>query len=122
MIPSKENLFDHFSTINEYWSPKVIAKVNDQYVKCAKLKGEFVWHQHELEDELFYVVKGSLQIQYSDHVINLNEGELHVVPKGVSHNPVAEDECWILLIETVSTKHTGEVKTDKTKSIEQQLK
>ena len=79
------------------------------------------WHKHDDEDELFYVLRGRLVIEYEDGQVVLNEGDFHVVPKGVMHNPVAKDECWIALIESVTTKHTGDVVTDKTKSIEQQL-
>jgi len=107
--------------VDDYWSPRVVGRVNDQYIKVAKLMGTFTWHKHDDEDELFYVLKGSLVIEYEDDQVVLNEGDFHVVPKGVMHNPVAEDECWIALIESVSTKHTGDVIIDKTKSIEQQL-
>jgi len=107
--------------VDDYWSPRVVGRVNDQYIKVAKLMGTLAWHKHDDEDELFYVLKGSLVIEYEDDQVVLNEGDFHVVPKGVMHNPVAEDECWIALIETVSTKHTGDVTIDKTKSIEQQL-
>ena len=106
--------------VTDYWSPRVVGRVNDQYVKVAKLKGEFVWHKHDDEDELFFIVKGRLVIQYEDGAVTLNEGEFHIVPKGVRHNPLAEEECWIALIEPVATKHTGDVVTDRTKSIEEQ--
>ncbi|MGF1619013.1 MAG: cupin domain-containing protein [Rhodomicrobiaceae bacterium] len=107
--------------VADYWSPRVVGRVNDQYVKVAKLKGEFVWHKHDEEDELFFIVKGSLVIQYEDGTVTLNEGEFHIVPKGVRHNPLAEEECWIALIEPVATKHTGDVVTDRTKSVEEQV-
>jgi mannose-6-phosphate isomerase-like protein (cupin superfamily) len=107
--------------VNDYWSPRIVGQVNDQYVKVAKLKGEFVWHKHDDEDELFYVVKGQLVIQYEDGAVTLDEGDFHIVPKGVMHNPVAEDECWIALIETVSTKHTGDVVSERTRTIAAQL-
>lgn len=111
-----------FEGMTEYWSPKVIGRVNDQYVKIAKLKGEFVWHAHEAEDELFLVVRGQLRIQLEDGEVQLGPGQFVVVPKGVRHNPVAEEECWIMLIETVSTQHTGEVVTPRTRSIADQLR
>jgi mannose-6-phosphate isomerase-like protein (cupin superfamily) len=95
--------------------------VNDQFIKVAKLKGEFVWHKHDDEDELFYIVKGRLIIQYEDGAVTLEEGDFHIVPKGVMHNPLAEQECWIALIEPVSTAHTGDVVTERTKTIEDQL-
>ena len=111
-----------FDAVTEYWSPKVVAQVNDQYVKVAKVRGELVWHSHADEDELFYVVRGSLRIEYEGgKAIHLPEGSMHVVPRGVLHNPVAEEECWIVLIEPVSTKHTGDVESPLTKSLAQQL-
>lgn len=97
--------------------------MNDSYIKVAKVKGEFVWHKHEGEDELFFVVKGSLRIQLEGGgAVTLREGELFVVPKNTMHNPVADEECWLMLIEPVSTKHTGDVETDRTRSIEEQLR
>jgi len=109
-------------SVTEHWSPKVVAQVNDQYVKVAKLLGNFTWHSHAAEDELFYVLRGRLRIEYQDRpAVELTAGSIHVVPRGVLHNPVAEDECWIVLIEPVTTKHTGELDTPFTKSIEQQL-
>lgn len=110
-----------FEGIDEYWSPRVIGRVNDQYVKVAKLKGEFVWHAHEREDELFLVVRGRLRIQLEDGEVVIESGQFVVIPMGVRHNPVADEECWVVLIETVTTKHTGEVETPRTRSIEEQL-
>ncbi len=111
-----------FDAVTEYWSPKVVAQVNDQYVKVAKLRGEFVWHSHQNEDELFYIVRGQLRIEYENQrVVRLREGSMHVVPRGVRHNPVADEECWIMLIEPVSTKHTGEVQSPLTRTVAQQL-
>lgn len=115
------NLDQQFAKVTDLWSPRVIGQVNDQYVKIAKLKGEFTWHKHDEEDELFYVVRGQLTIQFEDGNVELSAGDLHIVPKGVLHNPVADEECWVMLIETVSTKHTGDVVNSMTKSIEQQL-
>jgi mannose-6-phosphate isomerase-like protein (cupin superfamily) len=115
------NLLAELEQVTEYWSPRVIARVNDQYVKVAKLKGELTWHKHDSEDELFHIIRGSLVIEYEDHVVHLEEGDIHVVPKGVLHNPVAEEECWIALVETVTTQHTGDVVIEKTRSIDEQL-
>lgn len=115
------NLLNELEWVDEYWSPRIVSQVNDQYVKVAKVKGTFTWHKHDDEDELFYVLKGQLVIEYENDRVILNRGDLHVVPKGTMHNPVAEDECWIALIETVTTKHTGDKVTDRTKTIEQQL-
>lgn len=115
------NIEQQFARVTELWSPKIIGRVNDQYVKIAKVHGQFTWHKHDDEDELFLIVKGHLRIQLKDGDIELGPGDFHVVPKGVLHNPVADDECWVMLIETVTTEHTGNVKSALTKSIEQQL-
>ncbi|KVD78883.1 cupin [Burkholderia sp. ABCPW 14] len=107
--------------VTEYWSPRVVGRVNDQYVKVAKLKGEFTWHKHADEDEMFYVVYGSLRIQFEDRDVVLNAGDFCIVPKNTMHNPVAEDECGIALIETVTTLHTGDTPSPLAKSIDAQL-
>jgi mannose-6-phosphate isomerase-like protein (cupin superfamily) len=110
-----------FARVTEYWSPKVIGRLNDQFVKIAKLKGEFVWHAHVGEDELFFVVRGRLRMQLEDGEIELAPGQFLVVPRGVRHNPAADEECWIVLIEPVSTTHTGDAQTNRARSIEEQL-
>jgi mannose-6-phosphate isomerase-like protein (cupin superfamily) len=115
------NLASQFEDVTELWSPKVVGRVNDQYVKVARVHGEFVWHSHEDEDELFLVVRGSLRIQLEDGDVTVGAGEFVVVPRGVRHNPVAAEECWVMLIETVTTKHTGEVTSERTRTIEEQL-
>jgi quercetin dioxygenase-like cupin family protein len=116
------NLVNAFEAVTDYWSPKIIGKVNDQYVKIAKVKGELAWHKHDNEDELFQVVKGQLVIQLEGRdAVTLQSGEFFIVPKGIMHNPVANDECWIVLIETVTTEHTGDVQTALTKTIDQQF-
>ena len=107
--------------ITEHWSPKVVGQVNDQYVKVAKLNGDFVWHKHEDEDEMFIIIKGQLRMEYEDHVVELNAGDFHIVPRNTLHNPVADEECWVALVEPVATKHTGDVITAQTKTIDQQL-
>ncbi len=107
--------------LDEHWSPRVVARVNDSYVKVAKVLGEFVWHAHEEEDELFLILKGSLRILLEDGEVPLREGEIFVVPKGVRHNVVAEEECWLALVEPVATKHAGDTETDRAKSVEDQL-
>jgi len=117
----KINIEQSFDQVSEYWSPRVIGRVNDQFVKIAKVKGEFVWHNHADEDELFLVVRGRLRMQLEGDEVELNAGDMYVVSKGVMHNPVADDECWVMLIETVTTKHTGDVDTPMTKSIAEQL-
>jgi mannose-6-phosphate isomerase-like protein (cupin superfamily) len=115
------NVEQQFSRVTDLWSPKVIAQVNDQYVKVARLLGEFTWHKHDNEDELFLVIRGRLRIQLEAGDVTLGPGDLHVVPRGTMHNPVAEEECWIVLVEPVSTLHTGGVSSPLTKSIAEQL-
>lgn len=117
----KSNALSAFESITEYWSPKVIGQVNNLLVKAAKLKGELVWHAHGDEDELFYIVRGSLQMEFEDRTIEMAEGDILTVPKGGRHNPVAADECWVLLIEPASTKHTGDEITPQTRSLEEQM-
>ena len=107
--------------LQEKWSPRVIAEVDDVYVKVAKVRGQLAWHTHENEDEFFMVLKGHLRIELDDGNVELREGESFVVPKGVRHNPVADSECQILLIERKSTLHTGSTVTEKTRSIAEQL-
>ena len=109
------------ASLTEYWSPKVVGEVDDNYVKVAKLKGTFTWHTHEHEDEMFFVLKGQLKIEMKEQTMVLNAGDMYIVPKGVAHNPIAEQECEVLLFERKSTAHTGEVKTSQTRSIEDQL-
>ena len=121
-VLSPTTLTDAFDRVTEYWSPKVIGQVNDQLLKAAKLKGAFVWHAHEGQDELFYIVKGSLRIEFENEVVDLEKGDFLTVPSGVRHNPVAKEECWVLLIEPASTKHTGEETTTRTRSLQEQLR
>lgn len=109
------------SSLDEYWSPKILAEVDEHFVKVAKVKGEFTWHAHDNEDELFYILKGNLKIELEDSTVELGEGDMFVIPKGVRHNPVAEEECHVMLIERKSTEHTGGIVTDQTRSIEDQL-
>lgn len=118
---NKTNLLAQCEQLTDYWSPRIVGEVNDQYVKVAKLNGEFEWHKHDAEDELFYVLRGELIIQYKDSSVTLAEGDMHIVPKGVLHNPRAEQDCLIALVESKTTAHTGDIVTDKTRSIEQQL-
>jgi len=115
------NFLQALEQITEHWSPRVIGRVNNQYVKVAKVQGQLAWHKHDSEDEMFLVVYGRLILQFEDKEVALNPGDFYVVPKGTLHNPVAEQECGIVLIETVTTRHTGDVDTPLTKSIEEQL-
>lgn len=110
------------ASLTEHWSPRVIAELDESFVKVAKVQGSLTWHSHEDEDELFYILKGSLTIEMEDKVVVLGEGEAFVVPKGVRHNPIAEEECHIMLIERKSTLHTGTEITEKTRSLAEQLR
>lgn len=110
----KINLKEKFNGFQEHWSPKIVGALNGQHVKLAKVKGEFVWHQHQDEDEMFFIVKGQLNIEFKTEAVTLNEGEMLIVPKGVEHRPVAADEVWLLLFEPESTKHTGETQSERT--------
>ena len=111
----KVNLLEKLALFNEQWSPKIVGELNGQQVKLAKLQGEFMWHHHEAEDELFYVVKGLLKILLRDKTIELREGEFFIVPRGVEHLPVADEEVWVMLIEPASTLNTGNNKNERTK-------
>ena len=122
MAAQKQDIQNLFSTITDYFSPKVIAEVNDVYVKLADIKGQDVpWHTHDDEDELFYVMKGSMtmELKGSDS-FGMTEGELFVVPRGVEHRVFTEEECWLLLIENKTTRHTGDVASHITKSVDEQ--
>ena len=108
--------------VEAHWTPRVVGRVNDQYVKVAKLLGELVWHAHDDEDEMFLVVSGRLRIQLEgDREVVLEAGDFYVVPRGVRHNPIAEEEVGIVLIETVTTAHTGDVVTERSVPVETQL-
>lgn len=108
------NLTEKFGRFQDLWSPKVIADLNDSHVKLAKVKGEFVWHNHADEDELFFIVDGHLRIELRDRTLELGPGEMVVIPKGVDHRPVAEEEVQIMLIEPKAIHHTGGVADPRT--------
>ncbi len=110
----KVSIAQKFTLFTEHWAPHIVGELNDSYVKLAKLKGEFVWHKHEAEDELFLVTKGKLLIKLRDKDVWLEEGEFIIIPKGVEHKPVADEEAHVLLIEPKSTLNTGNVKNEKT--------
>ena len=109
------NILAKYTMFNEQWSPRVIAQLNGQQVLLAKVEGEFVWHDHKEEDELFQVIKGCLYMEFRDRTVEVNAGEMIVVPRGVEHRPCAKEETWILLFEPISTKHTGELVDQITK-------
>jgi mannose-6-phosphate isomerase-like protein (cupin superfamily) len=108
------NLKDKFGSFSDRWSPKVIGELNDFYVKAAKLKGEFVWHHHEREDELFLVAQGTLRMKFRDHEALVREGEFIIVPHGVEHCPVADEEVHLVLIEPKTTLNTGNLVNERT--------
>jgi mannose-6-phosphate isomerase-like protein (cupin superfamily) len=110
----KVNLAQKFNLFQEYWSPKIVGELNDSYVKLAKLKGEFVWHHHDTEDELFLVIKGRLLIKLRDRDILLEEGEFVIIPRGVDHLPIAEEEAHVLLLEPKTTLNTGNTQNERT--------
>tara|TARA_R110002049_G_scaffold236468_1_gene409622 strand:+ start:35 stop:394 length:360 start_codon:yes stop_codon:yes gene_type:complete len=103
------NIQEKFKLFSDLWSPKKVGELNGQQILLAKLKGEFVFHKHEFEDELFMVIKGTLEIELRDKTITLKEGEFYIVPKGVEHKPIAKEEVHIILFEPLSIKHTGDV-------------
>jgi mannose-6-phosphate isomerase-like protein (cupin superfamily) len=110
------------ATLTELWSPRVIGELDDTYIKVAKVHGSITWHSHDNEDELFFILKGHLRIEMDGRSVDLSEGEMFIVPKGVRHNPIAEKECHLLLIERKSTLHTGNLTTEKTRTIAEQLR
>ena len=110
----KVSLVEKLGSFQDYWSPKVVGELNDSFVKLVKLKGEFVWHHHEAEDELFLVVKGSLLIKLRDRDIRVEEGEFVIIPRGVDHLPVADEEVQVLLLEPKSTLNTGNLANERT--------
>ncbi|HPF36879.1 cupin domain-containing protein [bacterium] len=121
-MPNPTNPKHAATRLPEFWSPRIIAQVDDSYVKVAKLQGTLAWHSHAHEDELFYILKGSLTMEMEDRTVELREGDVFVVPKGVRHNPVAAEECHVMLIERKSTQHTGDEVVEGTRSVEEQLR
>ncbi len=110
----KVNLFEKLGLFSDHWKPRVIGELNGQHLKLAKFKGEFIWHRHESEDELFLLLRGALAILLRDRTIHLEPGELFIVPKGVEHKPVAETEAEVLLLEPAGTLNTGDVRDHRT--------
>jgi mannose-6-phosphate isomerase-like protein (cupin superfamily) len=111
----KINLEQKLSLFSEHWSPKIVGELNGQQVKLVKLKGEFVWHKHDHEDELFFVIKGNLKIEFRDKTVSLKENEFIIVPRGVEHKPVSDEEVSIMLFEPASTLNTGDIQNELTK-------
>ena len=108
------NLANKLSLFSEHWLPKIVAQMNDYHFKVVKVQGEFVWHNHSETDEVFVILKGQLEIQFRDGTVNLNEGEMYVVPRGVEHKPIAVEECQILLIEPAGLVNTGDAHSEVT--------
>ena len=113
----KVNLTEKFSLFNDHCNPRIIGELNNQHVKAVKLKGEFFWHKHDNEDELFLVIKGSFNMELRDKTITINEGEFLIVPRGVEHKPVAKEEVHILLFEPATTLNTGDVQNELTRDV-----
>ncbi len=113
-IPGVINLGDKLSKIDALWTPKIVAQMNDYYIKLVKIEDEFVWHSHPETDEVFLVIEGSMRIDFRDGAVELSEGEMVVVPRGKEHKPFAEQECKILLIEPIETVNTGDTGGERT--------
>ncbi|MEO6550099.1 MAG: cupin domain-containing protein [Ferruginibacter sp.] len=114
---NKVNIENKLSLFTEHWSPKIVGQLNGQHVKLVKFQGEFVWHKHDNEDELFYVLKGSFNMEFRDKVVALHENEFLIVPAGTEHRPVAEMEVSVLLFEPIGTRNTGNTVGDLTRSV-----
>jgi mannose-6-phosphate isomerase-like protein (cupin superfamily) len=114
---NKVNISDKFAEFNDFYNPRIIGELNGQHVKAVKLKGEFVWHHHEKEDELFLVIKGELKMEFREKTVEVNPGEFIIVPRGIEHRPVAEEEVHILLFEPDSTINTGNIENERTRKI-----
>jgi mannose-6-phosphate isomerase-like protein (cupin superfamily) len=112
---NKVNIHQKLSLFTDHWNPKIVGELNGQHVKLVKFKGEFVWHKHDNEDELFYVVKGSFNMEYRDNTITVNENEFLIVPRGTEHRPVAGQEVFVMLFEPATTLNTGDAISDMTK-------
>ncbi len=110
----KINLLEKFASFTEHWQPRIVGELNGQHVKVVRLLGEFVWHHHDHEDELFLVLSGVLDLEFRDRVVTLSEGELCIVPRGVEHRPVAREEVKVLLFEPASTLNTGNIRNERT--------
>ncbi len=117
----KINLNQKLSLFSDHWNPRIVGELNGQHVKLAKLKGEFVWHHHEQEDELFYVVRGKLRIEFRDKSVDIMPGEMIIVPRGVEHKPVAEEEVHVMLFEPATTLNTGNIENERTRKKLEQL-
>lgn len=121
-LPERVNLAEKFARFDDAWNPRIVAELNGQQVKVARFRGEFVWHRHEHEDELFWVIRGQLRLRFRDRDVLVGEGEFQVVPRGVEHLPVAEtEEVWVVLFEPASTLNTGELRDERTRETLERL-
>ena len=111
----KVNLTEKLSLFSDHWHPRIVGELNGQHIKLAKLKGEFIWHKHDEEDEMFFVIKGQLKMVLRDKTVVINPNEFYIVPKGIEHKPIAEEEVSLMLFEPSSTKHTGDQQHELTK-------
>ena len=114
-VLKKINLSENLSLFKDHWNPKIVGELNNQHIKLVKIKGEFIWHKHDDEDEMFLVLKGSLKIYFRDRTETINENEMIIVPKGVDHKPIAEDEVSIMLFEPATTINTGTIENKYTR-------
>lgn len=112
---NKVNLSEKFQLFSEYWAPKIVGELNGQHVKLVRFKGEFVWHKHDNEDEMFFIAEGTLKIEFRDKTVILNQGEFLIIPKGIEHKPVAENEVLVMLFEPATTLNTGDTENELTK-------
>ena len=117
----KINLDQKLSLFSDHWNPRIVGELNGQHVKLAKLKGEFIWHHHDHEDELFYVIKGVLRMEFRNKSVDINPGEMIIVPKGVEHKPVANEEVHVMLFEPATTLNTGNIENERTRKKLEQL-
>jgi mannose-6-phosphate isomerase-like protein (cupin superfamily) len=111
----KINISNKLSLFNDYWNPRIVAELNGQLVKLVKFKGEFIWHKHENEDEMFFVIKGTFEMEFRNRIVEINENEFLVVPKGVEHRPLAKEEVSVMLFEPATTLNTGNTKGELTR-------
>jgi mannose-6-phosphate isomerase-like protein (cupin superfamily) len=114
---NKVNVYQKLALISGYWDPKIVGELNEQYVKLVKFKGEFVWHKHDNEDEMFFVLKGSFKMEFRDKTLYINENEFIIIPKGVEHKPVADEEVSVMLFEPATTLNTGDKINELTKNM-----
>jgi len=118
---NKVNIDKKLSLFSEHWDPKIVGELNGQYVKLVKFMGEFVWHKHDTEDEMFYVLKGKFNMEYRDKTVEINENEFIIVPRGVEHKPVAPEEVSVMLFEPITTLNTGDTRNEFTKENLQEI-